>query len=144
MELGNIKPAVTKQKRTRVGRGVGSGLGKTSGRGQKGQKSRSGGGVRRGFEGGQTPLYRRLPKRGFKNIHAKNYTEVTLTMLNKATGAEATAESLLAEGIIGKINDGIVIIGTGKIERPVNVKAIRFTKTAAEKIEAAGGKIEVV
>ena len=144
MELGNIKPAVRKQARTRVGRGVGSGLGKTSGRGQKGQKSRSGGGVRRGFEGGQTPLYRRLPKRGFKNIHAKNYTEVTLTMLNKATGADATAESLLAEGIIGKINDGIVVIGTGKIERPVNVKAKRFTKTAAEKIEAAGGKIEVV
>lgn len=144
MELGNLQPAVKKETRRRVGRGVGSGLGKTSGKGHKGQKARSGGGVRRGFEGGQTPLYRRLPKRGFKNIHAKNYTEVTLTMLNKATGAEATAESLLAEGIIGKINDGIIILGTGKIERPVNVKAKRFTKTAAEKIEAAGGKIEVV
>ena len=144
MELGNLQPAVKKETRRRVGRGVDSGLGKTSGKGHKGQKARSGGGVRRGFEGGQTPLYRRLPKRGFKNIHAKNYTEVTLTMLNKATGAEATAESLLAEGIIGKINDGIIILGTGKIERPVNVKAKRFTKTAAEKIEAAGGKIEVV
>ena len=144
MELGNLQPAVKKETRRRVGRGVGSGLGKTSGKGHKGQKARSGGGVRRGFEGGQTPLYRRLPKRGFKNIHAKNYTEVTLTMLNKATGAEATAESLLAEGIIGKINDGIIILGTGKIETPVNVKAKRFTKTAAEKIEAAGGKIEVV
>lgn len=144
MELGQLKPAVKKQKRTRVGRGIGSGLGKTSGRGHKGQKARSGGGVRRGFEGGQTPLYRRLPKRGFKNIHAKEYTEVTLTMLNKSEATEVTAESLLAEGIIGKINDGIVIIGTGSIEKAVNVKAKRFTKTAAEKIEAAGGKIEVV
>ena len=144
MELGNLQPAVKKQTRRRVGRGVGSGLGKTSGKGHKGQKARTGGGVRRGFEGGQTPLYRRLPKRGFKNIHAKTYTEVTLTMLNKISSAEATAESLLAEGIIGKINDGIVVIGTGTIERPVNVKAKRFTKTAKEKIEAAGGKIEVV
>jgi len=144
MELGQLKPAVKKQKRTRVGRGIGSGLGKTSGRGHKGQKARSGGGVRRGFEGGQTPLYRRLPKRGFKNIHAKEYTEVTLTMLNKSEATEVTAESLLAEGIIGKINDGIVVIGTGAIEKAVNVKAKRFTKTAAEKIEAAGGKIEVI
>jgi len=124
MELGQLKPAVKKQKRTRVGRGIGSGLGKTSGRGHKGQKARSGGGVRRGFEGGQTPLYRRLPKRGFKNIHAKEYTEVTLTMLNKSEATEVTAESLLAEGIIGKINDGIVVIGTGAIEKAVNVKAI--------------------
>ena len=141
-ELGPAEGATTNSKR--VGRGVGSGLGKTAGKGHKGQKARSGGGVRRGFEGGQTPLYRRLPKRGFKNIHAKNYTEVTLTMLNKSKGAEATAESLLAEGIIGKINDGIVILGTGKIDRPINVKAKRFTKAAAEKIEAVGGKIEVV
>ncbi len=144
MELGNLQPAVKKVTRTRVGRGVGSGLGKTSGRGHKGQKARSGGGVRRGFEGGQTPLYRRLPKRGFKNIHAKEYTEVTLTMLNKAESTEVTAESLLKEGIIGKINDGIVILGTGSIEKSVTVKAKRFTKSAAEKIEAAGGKIEVV
>lgn len=144
MELGNLQPAVKKVTRTRVGRGVGSGLGKTSGKGHKGQKARSGGGVRRGFEGGQTPLYRRLPKRGFKNIHAKNYTEVTLTMLNKTESKEVTAESLLKEGIIGKINDGIVILGTGSIEKSVTVKAKRFTKSAAEKIEAAGGKIEVV
>ena len=144
MELGNLQPAVKKVTRTRVGRGVGSGLGKTSGKGHKGQKARSGGGVRRGFEGGQTPLYRRLPKRGFKNIHAKNYTEVTLTMLNKTESKEVTAESLLKEGIIGKINDGIVILGTGTIEKSVTVKAKRFTKSAAEKTEAAGGKIEVV
>ena len=144
MELGNLQPAVKKVTRTRVGRGVGSGLGKTSGKGHKGQKARSGGGVRRGFEGGQTPLYRRLPKRGFKNIHAKNYTEVTLTMLNKSEAKEVTAESLLAEGIIGKVNDGIVVLGTGTIEKCLTFKANRFTKSAAEKIEAAGGKIEVV
>lgn len=144
MELGNLQPAVKKVTRRRVGRGIGSGLGKTSGKGHKGQKARSGGGVRRGFEGGQTPLYRRLPKRGFKNINAKTYTEVTLTMLNKSKTTDVTAESLLAEGIIGKINDGIVVLGTGSIEKTVNVKATRFTKTAAEKIEAAGGKIEVV
>lgn len=144
MKIDELKPAQKSKTRTRVGRGIGSGLGKTSGRGHKGQKARSGGGVRRGFEGGQTPLYRRLPKRGFKNIHAKEYTEVTLTMLNKSEATEVTAESLLAEGIIGKINDGIVVIGTGAIEKAVNVKAKRFTKTAAEKIETAGGKIEVV
>ena len=144
MELGNIKSAAKKETRKRVGRGIGSGLGKTSGRGHKGQKARSGGGVRRGFEGGQTPLYRRLPKRGFTNIHAKNYTEVTLTMLNKSESKEVTAESLLAEGIIGKINDGIVVLATGKLEKKLTVKAKRFTKAAAEKIEAAGGKIEVI
>ena len=144
MKLDELKPAQVNTKRTRVGRGVGSGIGKTSGRGHKGQKARSGGGVRRGFEGGQTPLYRRLPKRGFNNIHAKNYTEVTLTMLNKSEATEVTAESLLAEGIIGKINDGIVVIATGKLEKKLTVKAKRFTKAAAEKIEAAGGKIEVI
>ena len=144
MQLGELKPAVKKVARRRVGRGMGSGLGKTSGKGHKGQKARSGGGVRRGFEGGQTPLYRRLPKRGFNNIHAKNFTEVTLTMLNKSEAKEVTAESLLAEGIIGKINDGIVVLGTGTLEKKLTVKASRFTKTAAEKIEAAGGKIEVI
>ncbi len=144
MELGNVKSPVKKVNRTRVGRGVGSGLGKTSGRGHKGQKARSGGGVRRGFEGGQTPLYRRLPKRGFTNIHAKNYTEVTLTMLNKSEATEVTAETLLKEGIIGKINDGIVVLGTGSLDKKLTVKATRFTKSAAEKIEAAGGKAEVI
>lgn len=144
MQLGELGPANVRIKRKRLGRGIGSGLGKTSGKGHKGQKARSGGGVRRGFEGGQTPLYRRLPKRGFNNIHAKNYTEVTLTMLNKSEATEVTAESLLAEGIIGKINDGIVVIATGKLERKLTVKAKRFTKAAAEKIEAAGGKIEVI
>ena len=144
MELGNIKAASEKVTRRRVGRGIGSGLGKTSGRGHKGQKARTGGGVRRGFEGGQTPLYRRLPKRGFKNIHAKNYTEVTLTMLNKSTVENVTAESLLKDGIIGKVNDGIVVLGTGSLDKKLTVQAKRFTNSAAEKIQAAGGKVEVV
>ena len=139
MKLDELKPAQKNTKRTRVGRGVGSGLGKTSGRGHKGQKARSGGGVRRGFEGGQTPLYRRLPKRGFTNIHAKNYTEVTLTMLSKVKNENVTAQSLVDEGIIGKVNDG-----TGKLDKKVNVTAVRFTKSAKEKIEALGGKAEVI
>ena len=125
--------------------GVGSGLGKTSGRGHKGQKARSGGGVRRGFEGGQTPLYRRLPKRGFNNsVHANDYVEVTLTMLNKSSKEDVTAESLIEDGIIRKSKDGIVILATGKLEKKVNVKAVKFTKAAKEKIEALGGKAEVI
>ena len=144
MKLGELKPAVEKEKRKRVGRGIGSGTGKTSGKGHKGQKARSGGGVRRGFEGGQTPLYRRLPKRGFTNIHANKYTEVTLTMLNKSKATDVTAESLVEEGIIGKINDGIVVLATGKLDKKLNVKAKKFTATAKEKIEALGGKTEVI
>jgi large subunit ribosomal protein L15 len=144
MKLGELKPAEERVSRRRVGRGIGSGLGKTSGRGHKGQKARSGGGVRRGFEGGQTPLYRRLPKRGFTNIHAKNYTEVTLTMLNKSTVTDVTAETLLADGIIGKVNDGIVVLATGKLEKKLNIKANRFTAKAKEEIEALGGKAEVI
>ena len=144
MELGNIKAANEKVTRRRVGRGIGSGLGKTSGRGHKGQKARTGGGVRRGFEGGQTPLYRRLPKRGFTNIHAKNYTEVTLTMLSKVKSENVTAQTLVDEGIIRKVNDGIVILGTGKLDKKLNVSAVRFTKSAKEKIEALGGKAEVI
>ena len=144
MNLTDLKSSQKTVKRTRVGRGMGSGLGKTSGKGHKGQKARSGGGVRRGFEGGQTPLYRRLPKRGFKNIFAKQYTEVTLTMLNKSKATEVTAESLLEEGIIGKVNDGIVVLATGKLEKKLNVKAVRFTAKAKEQIEALGGKVEVI
>ena len=144
MKLGEIDSTRKKVARKRVGRGMASGLGKTSGRGHKGQKARSGGGVRRGFEGGQTPLYRRLPKRGFNNIHAKIYTEVTLTMLNKSKATDVTAETLLEEGIIGKINDGIVILATGKLDKKLNVKAVRFTAKAKEQIEALGGKAEVI
>ncbi len=144
MKLDELKPAQANKEAKRVGRGIGSGLGKTSGRGHKGQKARSGGGVRRGFEGGQTPLYRRLPKRGFTNIHRKEYTEVTLTMLNKSSKEEVTAESLIADGIISKANHGIVILGTGKLEKKLTVKAVRFTKGAKESIEALGGKTEVI
>ena len=144
MKIEDLKPAINKEKSKRVGRGIGSGLGKTSGRGQKGQKARTGGGVRRGFEGGQTPLYRRLPKRGFTNKFAKSYTEVTLTMLNKSSKDEVTAESLIADGIISKKNDGIVVIATGKLDKKLTVKAARFTKGAKEKIEALGGKTEVI
>ena len=154
MKLDELKPAQKNTKRTRaqktkkktvVGRGVGSGLGKTSGRGHKGQKARSGGGVRRGFEGGQTPLYRRLPKRGFNNsVHANDYVEVTLTMLNKSSKEDVTAESLIEDGIIRKAKDGIVILATGKLEKKLNVKAVKFTKAAQEKIEALGGKAEVI
>ena len=144
MKLDELKPAQKNESRRRVGRGVGSGLGKTSGKGHKGQKARSGGGVRRGFEGGQTPVYRRLPKRGFTNIHALEYTEVTLTMLSKSKSEDVTAESLIADGIIRKANAGIVILGTGKLEKKVNVKAARFTKSAKEAIEALGGKAEVM
>lgn len=144
MKLGELRPAAEKVARKRVGRGIGSGTGKTSGKGHKGQKARSGGGVRRGFEGGQTPLYRRLPKRGFTNIHANNYTEVTLTMLNKSKATDVTVESLLEEGIIGKINDGIVVLATGKLDKKLNVKAVRFTAKAKETIEALGGKTEVI
>ena len=134
MKLNELKPATNNKTRTRVGRGVGSGLGKTSGRGHKGQKAR----------GGQTPLYRRLPKRGFTNIHAKNYTEVTLTMLNKSTEENVTVDTLLADGIIRKANDGIVVIAKGNLEKKLNVKAVRFTKGAQEKIESLGGKVEVI
>ena len=144
MKIEELKPAMEKKASKRVGRGIGSGLGKTSGRGHKGQKARTGGGVRRGFEGGQTPLYRRLPKRGFTNIHAKTYTEVTLTMLNKSKSTDVTAETLLEERIIGKIDDGIVVLATGKLEKKLNVKANRFTNAAKEKIEALGGKAEVI
>ena len=144
MKLGELRPAVEKKDRKRLGRGIGSGNGKTAGKGHKGQNARSGGGVRRGFEGGQTPLYRRLPKRGFTNRNSKNYTEVTLTMLNKSKATDVTADSLVAEGIIGKINDGIVVLATGKLEKKLNVKANRFTATAKEKIEALGGKAEVI
>ncbi len=129
MELGNIKAGQEKVTRRRVGRGISSGLGKTSGRGHKGQKARSGGGVRRGFEGGQTPLYRRLPKRGFKNIHAAQYTEVTLTMLNKSKSDVVTAESLIKDGIISKANDGIVVLATGKLDKKLTVKRSKIYKS---------------
>ena len=146
MKLDELQPAPgSKTTRRRVGRGIGSGLGKTSGKGHKGQKARSGGGVRPGFEGGQMPLFRRIPKRGFKNRGAKQYTEVTLAMLETLdNNTEVTVESLLEAGIIRKANDGIVVLGNGELTKKLTVKAARVTKTANEKITAAGGKVEVV
>ncbi len=147
MKLNELKPAEGSKKAAfRVGRGHGSGNGKTAGRGHKGQNARSGGGVRPGFEGGQMPLYRRLPKKGFTNIFAKTYTQVNVSDLNNfADGAEVTAEALKAEGIIKKVNDGIVILGRGDLTaKNLTVKAVRFSATAAEKITNAGGKAEVI
>ena len=146
MKLDELRPAPgSKSVRRRVGRGIGSGLGKTSGKGHKGQNARSGGGVRPGFEGGQMPLFRRIPKRGFNNINSKVYTEVTLSMLeNLENGTEVTAEKLRELGLIKKINDGIVVLGNGELTKKLNVKAARITKTAEEKITAARGKVEVV
>ncbi len=145
MNLSDLKPGAPKKPAYRKGRGAGSGNGKTAGRGHKGQKSRSGGGVRLGFEGGQMPLYRRVPKRGFKNIFAKTYTEVKLSDLEALdNGTVVTAELLKDKGIIRKINDGIVILGTGELSKKLTIQAARFTKSAKEKIEAAGGKVEVV
>ncbi len=131
--------------RKRVGRGIGSGNGKTSGRGHKGQNARSGGGVRLGFEGGQNPLYRRLPKRGFTNIHRKEYAIVNLEELNKfAAGTEVSPETLLESGIVRNAKDGIKILGQGELNVNLTVKANKFSQTAVEKIEAAGGKTEVI
>lgn len=130
---------------TRKGRGHGSGNGKTAGKGHKGQNARSGGGVRPGFEGGQMPLYRRLPKRGFTNIFAKEYTEVNLEALNCfENGTEITPELLKENRIISKINDGVKILGNGDLNKKLTVKASKFTKSAVEKIQAAGGKAEVI
>ena len=146
MKLHELSPSEgSKKKAFRVGRGHGSGNGKTSGKGQKGQKARSGGGVRPGFEGGQMPIYRRLPKRGFTNIFAKKYTSINVEDLNKFdNGTEITAEVLKENGVIKKINDGIVVLGRGDLNKKVTIKAKRFSQSAEEKISAAGGKAEVI
>ncbi|MEK8132722.1 50S ribosomal protein L15 [Paenibacillus filicis] len=135
----------SRHSRKRVGRGVGSGMGKTSTRGHKGQNARSGGGVRPGFEGGQNPLYRRLPKRGFNNQFRKEYAIVNLTDLNKfEAGTEVTPEVLLESGIVKNPLSGIKILGNGEITVQLNVKASKFSQSAVEKITAAGGKTEVI
>lgn len=130
----------------RKGRGIGTGNGKTGGRGHKGQKARSGGGVRIGFEGGQMPLARRLPKRGFTNIYAKEYTVINVSDLNTLKDdTVVTAELLKQEGIISKIEkDGLKVLGRGELARKLTVKAAKFTKTAEEAIKAAGGSVEVL
>ena len=146
MKLNELSPAAGSRKNAfRFGRGLGSGNGKTSGRGQKGQKSRSGGGVRTGFEGGQMPLYRRLPKRGFKNIFAKVYAEVNVETLNRFDdGATVDAVALIEMGVLKNVRDGIRILGKGELTKKLTVVANGFTKSAEEKITKAGGKVEVI
>ena len=144
MRLEELKPAEGSTHRKKiVGRGIGSGVGKTSGKGHKGQNARSGGGVRPGFEGGQMPLYRRLPKRGFTNIFAKKYVSVNVEVLDKFNdGDEVTAEALLEKGIISKTLDGVKILGRGEVTKKVTVKVAKISESAKEKIEKAGGKAE--
>ncbi|MEY8001679.1 50S ribosomal protein L15 [Clostridium sp. Mt-5] len=146
MKLHELKPAEGSRKsRKRIGRGTGSGFGRNSGKGENGQKSRSGGGVRIGFEGGQMPLYRRIPKRGFTNIFAKEYFELNVEKLNIfEDGTEVTPELLLEKRIIKRSKNGLKILGNGELQKKLIVKAAKFTKTAAEKIETAGGKVEVI
>ena len=138
-------PAGSNRSRKRKGRGTATGQGKTGGRGMNGQKSRSGGGVRLGFEGGQMPLYRRLPKRGFKNIFATEYAIVNVADLNRFdANTEVTPELLVEAGVIKKTLDGVKVLGNGELEKALTVKAAKFSKSAAEKIEAAGGTAEVM
>ena len=146
MKLHELSPAPgSKKAKTRVGRGLGSGLGKTSGRGHKGQKSRAGGGKRPGFEGGQKPLYLRLPKRGFHNKFALTFSEVNVSALNGFEPGEVVDLVALVEaGIIKKVNDGVRVLGNGELEKALTVRANGFTKAAVAKIEAAGGKVEVI
>jgi len=144
MKLNDLKPLHPKEKPWRVGRGIGSGNGKTSGRGHKGQLSRSGGGVRVGFEGGQMPLVRRIPKRGFVNIFKKEYSLVNLKDLEDfEAGTVITPELLRESGKIKKIKDGVKILGEGKITKPLIVRVNAVSQSARAKIEAAGGKVEV-
>ena len=147
MKLNTVKPnpGATKT-RKRVGRGPASGTGKTAGRGENGQNSRSGGGVRIGFEGGQTPLFRRLPKRGFTNARFKKvYAIINLDDLNRfEDGAEVTPEILKDMGLIKNMQDGLKVLGNGKLEKKLNVKANKFSKTAIDAIEKSGGKAEVI
>ena len=146
MRLDELQPAQgSKFTAKRKGRGPGTGNGKTAGRGHKGQNARSGGGVRPGFEGGQMPIYRRLPKRGFTNIFAKEYVTVNVEVLDKFEKVtEVTAELLKEAGVISKVKDGIKILGRGEVTKPLTVKAAKFTESAVEKIKAAGGKAEVI
>ena len=146
MRLDELQPAEgSKFAAKRVGRGIGSGYGKTSGKGHKGQNARSGGGVRPGFEGGQMPLYRRLPKRGFNNIFAKKYVSINVSELEKFENGTVVTEELLKEsGVVSKTLDGIKILGRGELTKKLEVKVTKFSASAAEKIEKAGGKAEVI
>ncbi len=145
MKTHELMPAAGATSKTkRLGRGIGSGVGKTSGKGHKGQKARSGGGVRPGFEGGQMPLTRRLPKRGFASIFPKEYAIVNVRDLEALeAGTTVTAELLREKGIIRKINDGLKVLGNGTLTKQLTVKATKCSASAKEKIEAAGGSVEV-
>ena len=147
MKLHDLQPNVKTKDRKRKGRGAGSGLGKRSGRGQDGQNSRSGGGVRPGFEGGQMPLYRLLPKRGFKNINRKIYETINVESLNVfEDGTEVTPELLFETKLLkkNKAKAGVKILGDGELEKKLTIKAHKFTKSAVEKIEQAGGSVETI
>lgn len=147
LSLNNIRPAKgSTHKKKRVGRGPGSGLGKTAGRGEKGQKSRSGYSRKIGFEGGQMPLHRRLPKRGFTNIFKKRWLEVSLAALDRHFSAneEVTPELLHERGIIKKAKHDVVVLGTGELGKPLRISAHRFTRSAREKIEKAGGTVSEI
>ncbi|WP_301108598.1 50S ribosomal protein L15 [Sporosarcina sp.] len=146
MKLHELKPAEgSRRNRKRIGRGIGSGFGKTSGKGHKGQNARSGGGVRLGFEGGQIPLFQRLPKRGFTNINRKDYAIVNLDTLNRfEEGTEVTPELLIETGVVSNAKSGIKILGNGTLEKKITVKANKFSASAKEAIEKAGGQTEVV
>ena len=146
MQLHNLQPSEGSAKKPyRKGRGAGSGNGKTAGRGHKGQWARSGGGVRPGFEGGQMPLARRLPKRGFHNIFGTTYAPVNVSALDRfEDGTEVTVETLVASGIVKNALDGVKILGNGELTKKLTVKAAAFSASAKEKIEKAGGKAEVV
>jgi large subunit ribosomal protein L15 len=145
MNLSQLHPpAGSRHRRKRVGRGPGSGLGKTSGRGEKGQKSRSGYSGKRGFEGGQMPLIRRVPKRGFHNLFRKEFAIVNVGRLEKVAGDEVTPQGLLQGGVISTLHNGLKILGDGELTRALKVTAHRVSKSAREKIEAAGGKIELL
>ena len=146
MKLHELSPAEgSTRENFRTGRGAGSGNGKTAGKGHKGQNARSGGGVRPGFEGGQIPLYRRLPKRGFNNIFAKHYAIVNVNALDVfENGAVVNAETLIEKGIIKKALDGVKVLGRGEVTKKVTVQAAIFSASAKEKIESVGGKCEVV
>ena len=146
MKLNELSPAVGSTSPVwRKGRGPGSGNGKTAGKGHKGQNARSGGGVRPGFEGGQLPLYRKLPKRGFKNRFAVNYAVVNVAALNRfEDGAVVDVQALMDAGILSKCKYGVKFLGNGEVTKKLTVKAAAFSETAKEKIEAAGGKAEVI
>ncbi|SMO79593.1 50S ribosomal protein L15 [Melghirimyces algeriensis] len=146
MKLHELKPSAgSRKERKRVGRGIAAGQGKTAGRGHKGQKARSGGGVRPGFEGGQNPIYRRLPKRGFTNPNRKEYAVVNMDTLNRfEEGAVVTPELLKEAGVVKNLKDGLKVLGNGELKVKLTVKAHKFSKSASEKIANAGGTTEVL